>query len=293
MILQAFVKAIADSTVLDRVADPVQPAVRQAFRATRDPGRTIKNFLSGTWIGHPLHPILKDIPIGAWTMAAIFDALDSFEADESLQRASDIAVATGIFGALASALTGLADWSDTKGRARRVGTLHAVLNVSATVFYAASIAVRRHRAARTRLAVCGYGIMLLGAYLGGHLVFAEQIGVNHAAEPELPSDFSPVMRDIDLPENQPRRAEYHGLPVVLVRRNSRIYALYERCAHMSGPLSEGTLEGDGIRCPWHGSCFSLEDGGVLEGPATNRQPSFETRVTDGQILLRSREPESP
>jgi nitrite reductase/ring-hydroxylating ferredoxin subunit len=135
--------------------------------------------------------------------------------------------------------------------------------------------------------------MLLGAYLGGHLVFGEQIGVNHAAQPELPSDFAPVMRDSDLPENEPRRAQYNGLPVVLVRRNSRVYALYERCAHMSGPLADGTLEGNGIRCPWHGSCFSLEDGHVIEGPATNPQPSFETRISDGQIFLRSREPESP
>jgi nitrite reductase/ring-hydroxylating ferredoxin subunit len=62
---------------------------------------------------------------------------------------------------------------------------------------------------------------------------------------------------------------------------------------MSGPLAEGKIEGNAIRCPWHGSCFSLEDGSVLEGPATNPQPSFEVRIADGQIYLRSREPESP
>jgi nitrite reductase/ring-hydroxylating ferredoxin subunit len=135
--------------------------------------------------------------------------------------------------------------------------------------------------------------MLLGAYLGGHLVFGEQIGVNHATQTELPTEFAPVMRDEELPENEPRRVQYNGLPVVLVRERSRVYALYERCSHMSGPLAEGKIEGNAIRCPWHGSCFSLEDGSVLEGPATNPQPSFEVRIADGQIYLRSREPESP
>jgi nitrite reductase/ring-hydroxylating ferredoxin subunit/uncharacterized membrane protein len=291
--LQPFVKAIQDSTVLDRAADPVQPVARQWFRATQQPGSSLKNFLSGTWIGHPLHPILKDVPIGAWTMAAIFDVMNAFERDGSLQRASDIAVVAGITGALASAVTGLADWSDTKGRARRIGVLHAALNVSATALYVAAIATRSRRSSRVRLAFGGYGIMLLGAYLGGHLVFGQQIGVNHATQSELPSEFLPVMRDADLPENTPHRVQYNGLPVVLVRRNARVYALYERCAHMSGPLAEGSVEGNAIRCPWHGSCFSLEDGSVLEGPATNPQPSFETRIADGQILIRSREPESP
>jgi nitrite reductase/ring-hydroxylating ferredoxin subunit/uncharacterized membrane protein len=291
--LQGFVKAIQDSAVLDRAADPVQPMLRRWFRSTTDPGRTIKNFLSGTWIGHPLHPISKDVPIGAWTMAAIFDLLDAYDGDGSLQRAADIAVGSGIAGALAAAVSGFADWSDTNGRARRIGILHAALNVSSVALYAGALASRPNRASRVRLAFCGYAVMLLGAYLGGHLVFGVQIGVNHATQTDLPAEFSPVMPDEDLLENEPRRVDYNGLPVVLVRRNAHVYALYERCSHMSGPLAEGKLEENAIRCPWHGSCFSLEDGSVLEGPATNPQPSFDVRIADGQIYLRSREPESP
>lgn len=287
MILESFVKAVQDSTLLDRAADPVQPVLSGVFRSTSDPGRRIKNVLSGTWLGHPLHPILKDIPIGSWTMAALFDAVAS---DKAMQRAADISIVTGIAGALASAVTGLSDWSDTTGRPRRVGVAHALLNVTALGMYAASMTSRwsGHRPRGIALAYGGYAIMGLGGYLGGHLVFGEQIGVNHAALTELPEEFSGVLPENELLENQPRSVDYKGTPVVLVRQGSRIHALYERCSHMGGPLAEGTVENGTIRCPWHGSRFALEDGGVAEGPATNPQPCFETRVVDGVIQVRSR-----
>lgn len=293
--LQPLVRMIQDSAVLDKVAGAIQPSAKRAFRQTSGAGRSLKDFLSGTWVGHPLHPILKDIPIGGWTMAAIFDTLDAFRRDAALQRASDISVATGVAGALASAITGLADWSDTNGRARRVGAAHAALNVTAVGLYGAALAarVRGSRSSGVALAYTGYGVMLLGAYLGGHLVFGQQIGVNHAAQSHLPAEFLGVLPDADLIEGRPQRVQYKTLPVVLVRRGVRVHALYEKCAHMAGPLAKGTIEDGSIRCPWHGSRFSLEDGRVLEGPATNPQPCFETRVVNGTIEIRAREPESP
>jgi nitrite reductase/ring-hydroxylating ferredoxin subunit/uncharacterized membrane protein len=290
--LQQFIRAIQDETVLDRVSEPLQSPARAAFRRTDRRGRALKNFLSGTWIGHPLHPILKDVPIGAWTMAALFDALGS---DSAMQRAADVSVAAGIIGGLASAIPGISDWSDTRGRPRRLGLVHAALNVSAVATYACSLAARRRgsRSTGVPLAYLGYGIMLIGAYFGGHLVFSEQIGVNRAAQATLPADFADVLPEHDLLENEPRRVDYKGLPIVLVRQGAQIYALYERCAHMGGPLADGSLEDASIRCPWHGSRFSLQDGQVLEGPATNPQPCFETRILEGRIQLRARETESP
>ena len=286
--LQQFVRTIQDQALLDRASEPLQTPAKHIFRNTSPRGRALKNFLSGTWIGHPLHPIVKDVPIGGWTMAAIFDAIGE-------QRAADISIGTGLAGALASAVTGLSDWSDTYGHARRVGMAHALLNVSATTLYACSLAYRLRggRAVGVPLAYAGYGVMMLGAYLGGHLVFGEQIGVNHAAQSTLPTDFVPVMADAELLENRPARAKYKNIPVLLVRKGATVHALYERCSHMGGPLAKGTLEDGSIRCPWHGSRFSLEDGSVVEGPATLPQPCFETRVVDGMIQIRSREAEAP
>ena len=292
--MQQIVRAIQDSVIVDRVADIIQPPARRAFRGTTGGARTLKDFLSGTWLGHPLHPILKDVPIGGWTMAAIFDVLDALEPGQGLQRAADIAIMTGLAGALASAVTGLSDWSDTTGRARRVGEVHAILNVSATLLYASALLARRNsRTARVGLAYAGYGVMLLGAYLGGHLVFAEQVGVNHARRSKLPQNFHAVLPAAELAENEPHRVDYNGVPVVLVRRGENIHALYARCSHLGGPLAEGSIEDGSIRCPWHGSRFALADGAVLEGPATNPQPCFEARIVDGMIEIRAREPESP
>lgn len=227
-------------------------------------------------------------------MAALFDALTA-SGDGEIRRAADICVGVGIAGALASAVTGLADWSDTNGRARRIGLTHAALNVSASALYSCSLAARLsgQRAAGVGLAYAGYGAMLCGAYLGGHLVFGEQIGVNHAAQASLPTEFTPVLAESELLENKPQGVLYKGLPVVLVRQGSRIFALYERCSHMAGPLANGTIEDGSIRCPWHGSRFALEDGSVLEGPATSPQPCFETRIAGGSIEIRSREKEAP
>ena len=293
--LDMFVKSIQDQGILDTAADSAQPVFKRMFRGRSGLRRDLKNILSGTWIGHPLHPIVKDIPIGTWTTAALLDAAGVLSGDGSFGRAADVSIAAGLGGALVSAVTGLSDWSDTTGRARRIGVAHAVTNIGAAGLYAASLFARRRgdRGFGMQLSFAGYAVMILGAYLGGHLVFGEQIGVNHAARSDLPTDFIGVMRQSDLVEGRPARAYYKGVPVVLIRKGSQIHALYEQCSHMGGPLSKGSLEGDSLRCPWHGSRFSVEDGRVLEGPATVPQPCFETRILDGEIQVRSRASEFP
>lgn len=148
------------------------------------------------------------------------------------------------------------------------------------------------RASARRMA--GRGVALLGylaanaaAYLGGHLVYGEQVGVDHTAAQRPPQEFVPVLRETELSENQLRRVTADGMPVLLLRRGERIYAIAETCAHLGGPLAEGTLDGLSVICPWHGSRVALEDGRVLDGPSTFPQPCFETRVHHGQIEVRA------
>src|SRR5579864_2946094 len=86
----------------------LQQLIHKAFQFKG--GRPAKNFLHGTWIGHPLHVILTDIPIGAWTTAIVFDALDSMKTRQQYRVAADTAVALGLVGALGAAATGLTDW---------------------------------------------------------------------------------------------------------------------------------------------------------------------------------------
>lgn len=275
---------------LDTAGDVIQPAVLNAFEAGGDAGREIKNFLHGTWLGHPLHPVITDVPIGAWTTAAVLDGLELL-GEEKYAPGADAAIAVGLVGALGAAVTGLTDWTGTTKERRKVGLMHGLLNVGATALYATSFVLRRRddsRGTAIGLAMLGYGVAGAAAYLGGHLVFGEQTGVDHTATAaEYPKDFVAVLPENELKENSMKCVEAGEIPVLLARQNGEIFAIAHTCSHLGGPLSEGKLFDDcSVRCPWHGSVFSLKDGSVLEGPATEPQPKFETRINDGQIEVR-------
>ncbi|HJQ35279.1 MAG TPA: Rieske 2Fe-2S domain-containing protein [Pyrinomonadaceae bacterium] len=289
MASEALVKGIERQEVLDRVADKVQPLVSGAFESAGPAGREVKNFLHGTWLGHPLHPALTDVPIGAWTAALALDAVESISGRKELGAGADAAIAVGLVGAVGSAVTGLTDWSETYGRGRKVGLVHGLLNVGATALYATSLVMRRRkkRSAGLGFAMLGYAVSSAAAYLGGHLVYGEQIGVDHTAAQEMPKEFVPVLADAELQEGEMKCADAKGVPVLLVRTGGEVCALAHTCSHLGGPLSEGKLEGDVVQCPWHGSRFNVRDGSVVDGPATFPQPRFETRVREGQIEVKS------
>lgn len=138
------------------------------------------------------------------------------------------------------------------------------------------------------LSFAGYGVIMAGAYLGGHLSYAERVGVDHAPRPEeLLDQFTPVMAGADLPEGEMRCVEVVGTPIMVARQQGRVYALAQNCSHLGGPLSEGELEEGSVVCPWHGARFELAAGCALDGPTAYPQPCLETRVRGGQIEVRS------
>ena len=289
MATEALMKAVDQQEALERLSEQIQPLVRDAFKSAGPVGREVKNILHGTWLGHPLHPALTAVPLGAWTAALALDAMESISGRKELGAGADAAIAIGLVGAAGAAVTGLTDWSEINGRARKVGLLHGLLNVGATALYTTSLVLRRKhkRNAGIGFAMLGYAVSNASAYLGGHLVFGEQIGVNHAAAQEMPKEFVPVLADAELREGEMKRVEAGGVPVLLVRREGAVCALAHTCSHLGGPLSEGKLEGDVVQCPWHGSRFNVRDGSVVDGPATFPQPCFEARVHEGQIEVRS------
>ena len=270
------------------LAERVQKSVQKAFEAAGPSGQTIKNFLNGTQLGEPLHVILTDVPIGAWTAALVFDALTLISGRDEFAKAADASVTIGIAGALGAAVTGVTDWQDADAPARRLGMIHGILNLSGTALFAASLFARKRKARRVglTLSVLGYGTMTAAARLGGKMIYEHRVGVDRTAGQTFPAAFVSVLAESELPESQPTRAEHDGVPILLVRRGTRIFAMAETCSHFSGPLAEGTLVGDSIQCPWHRSRFALEDGRVIDGPAVHPQPCLETRVRDGQIEVR-------
>lgn len=289
-LFDGIVRVTQDQPALQELANVVQPAIKRALSSPR----SLKNFLHGVWVGHPLHPVLTDLPIGAWTMACVFDALYSLDKREDTARAADICINTGIIGALGAALTGLADWSETHGRPARVGVVHATSNSIALSLYTASFFLRkRNRGAGMFASLAGYAFATIGAGLGGHLVFGENQGVNHAVAEDLPTEWIRLLPMDELMDGKPHRAKLKERDIVLVRHGGKLYALLDSCAHLGGPLHKGTVDDCSITCPWHASRFSLTDGRVLDGPATSNQPTFETRIVDGYVEVRAFAPEAP
>ena len=132
---------VVDTHAIDEVAEPLSKAVRSAYQSAGPAGERAKDALHGVWLGHPLHPVLTDIPIGAWTAALALDA--SAKGDLSMRRAATFAMGVGLVGALGAAVTGLTEWSETEGQSRRTGLIHGLLNVTATTLMATAYAMRQ------------------------------------------------------------------------------------------------------------------------------------------------------
>ena len=160
--------------------------------------------------------------------------------------------------------------------------------------YAASLVARLRGRHGTGRALGGLGLAAasIGAYLGGHLSYRSGTGFNHA-EPawrRLPTTWQPLAELSDLPQGRPVRRLLADVPVLVYRGPRDVHVLVEQCAHMAGPLSEGSVSVVGdepcVVCPWHGSTYRLTDGTVRRGPATMPQPVLKVRVVGDRVEAR-------
>lgn len=270
-------KQLADLTEpLDAVADPVQGAVRAIPRPLTD-------LLDGVWLGNPLHPALTDVPVGAWTAAAVLDLVDS--------RAADDALLVGVLGAIPAALTGLNDWSHLKGDSKRLGTVHALLNSFGLTLNLASVLARRngHRGLGKVLSGVAYVGTAAAAHIGGQLSFGLGVRVNRTAWEQPRDRYLAVLGEQQLNGGTLVRADLEGEAVLVARSEETgdVCAIAATCSHLGGPLDEGERDGDTVICPWHGSRFDLCTGEVEGGPAVYPQPRYEARIRAGKVEIRA------
>ena len=287
MSLMGFLDRIADVPTFDKA---IEPARRAVLRALGPPA--ITDFLHGTWLGHPLHPVLVQLPVGSWLSAGLLDAVPP------LRPAATAMIGTGVVAAVPAALSGAADWSEQEPGVRRLGALHALLNSAALGLYVGSLVARgRGRGGLGRaLSYSGLGLATMAASIGGHMSYAQASGASHAATAAqaLSTDWMDLGPLDDFPEGRPALRTGSGsgvaVPLAAVRRGNRVDVFIGFCAHLSGPLYEGTVEevrGTAcLVCPWHGSAFDLEDGQPRRGPAANRQEKLEVRMEAGRVLAR-------
>jgi nitrite reductase/ring-hydroxylating ferredoxin subunit/uncharacterized membrane protein len=277
----------------------------------RLPGtRPIKDLLHGTWLlRHPLHPAVTDAVVGGLTVVAVLDVIwlvqrSSPAPDVPLARATDIALAVSLAFAVVSILSGYTDWNETYGNERRLGILHGTLMSLVAIGYGVSLWMRvaaytgpiGSRDGAVYLALALWVVLAVVAHLGGEMVFGFGTGVNRHAWSAIPSKWQKLaLVAATLEDRKPVRVPLkNGFPVMVVQIDDVISAIGAVCGHAGGPLDEGELVGRDrrdIKCPWHGSVFSVRTGTVLHGPATVDQPRFETRVAaDGTLEVRSLTP---
>ncbi|GAA2431186.1 hypothetical protein GCM10010405_12560 [Streptomyces macrosporus] len=273
------VEKLEGTSRLDGVLGPLRRAVYAL------PLGGARDALHGRWLGHPAHPMMVQVPIGAWMSAAVLDLLPG------QRRGADTLVGLGLTAAAPAALAGWVDWADMRKPQMRVGLVHAAANITAVGLYAASLnaRLRGRRGLGRLLGFAGLTVVGVGGGLGGHLAYRQAAGVNHAEQ--VPAVVEPGWHPIgdlaDLPVGEPVRRHVGETPLLVVREpGGTVHALADRCSHMAGPLSRGKIVDGCVRCPWHGSVFRLSDGWNVRGPATSPQPVFETRLVDGRVEAR-------
>lgn len=269
-------------------AKSVAGTLRSAILSGGDATRAAADVLHGTWIGHPLHPLLVTIPIGAWSIAALYDVAAVVSRSDGVARTADTLTAIGVAAAVPTALSGMTDYSAIKQDAAAEGLVHGALNSAALGLYLLSLGARAtgRRGTGVLLSTVALGAVGVSGWLGAELIYRHRVGVNHSEAPEHVSGWIAVLREDELAIGQSRRVLVGQDPVMIHRSAEAVYAIGAVCAHAGGPLDKGKVENGCVECPWHQSVFDLRDGRVVHGPATQPQQRYETRVLGGLIQVR-------
>ena len=234
--------------------------------------------------------MLVVVPIGSWTGASVLDLVRGGDS----ARSTELLIGLGIVAAVPAVLTGLHDWSESersRSEIRRVGLLHGAANGTALALHVASVAQRRRgeHAVGVRLARAGFCMLIIGDWLGGHLAFAEGVGVNHAAFDDAPPEWTRVLDANRLVDRRPVKTNSGGFGLVIVRCDSATYALADRCSHCGASLAEGRVVAESIQCPLNDTRFRLSDGKIEHGPSAYPQPALEARERGGGVEVCARQ----
>jgi nitrite reductase/ring-hydroxylating ferredoxin subunit/uncharacterized membrane protein len=284
--------ALVDGWGWIRTLNDQLTAVLAPWRERYQDNPVLELMHGGRWLGHPLHPALSDLPIGFWAGSALLDLTGGDPAPEGGLDPAGLFTAAGIVAAVATAATGVVDWTVSDDQDRRVGLFHGVLNTAAIGLQGMSLAARLagHRRTALGLGTAGLAVTGAAAYIGGHLVFAKAVMVSRVAGADGPRRWVRVIEESELPDDVPAGVQADGRQVLLYRHDGTLYALDNLCSHAAGLLSRGSVEGLTVTCPLHGSQYCLADGSVRRGPSHQPQPVIRTRVRNGWIEVRGNQP---
>ena len=266
----------------DRWATPLGDFNHRWLSALFRPIRPVKDLLNGTWLGHPVHAAITDVPVGSLVAAVVLDLL-------GYGAAADLAIALTVAFMVLAAITGAADYADTDGIARSRATLHSTLMVIALLVLLVSLGLRTSGAGGSAAVILSIVALLFvsaGAFVGGDVVYVlgnmvDRHAFRGAGTKWVKLDIGDLTDLNALPDATPTKARAGINDLVLVRSGDTVHAMHAVCAHAGGPLPQGTVKDGCLICPWHGARYRLTDGHVLGGPSVYDQPHYEIRTAEG------------
>jgi uncharacterized membrane protein/nitrite reductase/ring-hydroxylating ferredoxin subunit len=251
--------------------------------------------------GHPLHPILVSFPITLYTGTLVFDVLGFIYSPDFHQTAFYLNVAA-LFSALFAAIPGIIDFTYTvppESTGKKRAAKHGMINLAVMIFFGAALYYRLSEQMRPSillgLEVAGEILLFFAGWMGGTLVYRNQIGVDHRyanagkwKELYLEASGGEVrIEDMDdLQLNQMRLIHTGGRRIVIARCEEGLVAFDDRCTHRGGSLADGSMICGTVHCPWHGSHFNTKDGSVKAGPAKQGIKTYPLRELNGKFYLK-------
>lgn len=250
---------------------------------------------------HPLHPILVTFPIALWTAALLADLAGVLLNHGLLWAAGFFAIIGGAIGAVLAAIAGTVDLFSVvppMSSAKKRGLTHGLINTGVLIAFLVIAYERGDAYARPQniqLFFEGIAVvaMMGSGWLGGTLVYRNQIGVDHRyanagkwKERQLSGWDQPVCNQAELSEGQAMLTKVAGERIVVARCTEGIVAFSDHCTHRGGPLSDGAIVGCAVQCPWHGSQFDVHTGRVIAGPATEKIKIYEIEIRDKEVFVR-------
>lgn len=251
---------------------------------------------------HPLHPVLVSFPIAFFTGALFADLAGWILQKPVLFSTAYYLNIAGVVAGLLAAVPGFIDFLyavPPKSSGKKRAAQHGILNVTMLIIFAIAFFYRRTTGANfyitLSLELAGVILMSIAGWLGGTLVYRNQIGVDHRYanagkwnEERFAQETGEVAvaSDDELKVNAMKLLHFRNKRIVLARTEDSYLAFDDHCPHRGGPLSDGSIACGIVQCPWHGSQFDGRTGAVKNGPSNQSIRTYEVRKERERVVIK-------
>lgn len=251
--------------------------------------------------GHPIHPMLIAFPIAFFSGTLIFDLLSVVLNNQNLWQTAYYMEIAGVITSLLAAVPGIIDYAKVvppKSSAKKRAAQHGILNTTHVIIFFIAWWLRKDETTSVLLIVLlevvGVAIMSIAGWLGGTLVYRNQIGVDirYADKGKWQESYHDATAEVEVGNtkelcvNQMKLLHIGNKRIVLARTEDGYVAFDDHCTHRGGSLAAGSMICGTVQCPWHGSQFNVKTGCVAAGPAKESIKVYKVEEVGGKLKLR-------